>query len=214
MPQRWSSPTLNRAATRPSARPTSRAASPRDLGAPLDPLDHVVDGQRGHRGGGQRLHLDAGRPGRARLGGERDRRPRRRRPRPRRRRTTAPADGRAESARRSAWRPGCRRSARTPSTSPFGASPPATAAPVSGDSRTARPGDRTALGRRLVADVDHPRAAAGVEVRQLGRLTRGRGSRMRGRRSGRAQRRSSPSRSSSIGSGSPLTIDSKNSLRS
>ena len=34
-----------------------------DLGAALDRLDHVVDGQRRHRDGGERLHLDAGRPG-------------------------------------------------------------------------------------------------------------------------------------------------------
>src|SRR4051794_19091598 len=43
---------------------------PGDLHALLQPLDHVVDGQRGHRGGGQGLHLDAGARGGPRLGGE------------------------------------------------------------------------------------------------------------------------------------------------
>src|SRR5919108_1439923 len=38
----------------------------------LEALDHVVDGQGGDRGGGHRLHLDAGAGGDARGGGQRD----------------------------------------------------------------------------------------------------------------------------------------------
>ena len=57
-----------------------------DLDAALDPLDHVVDGQRRDRRGGHRLHLDPGPADAAGLGGERRPVPRRRRPRPGRRR--------------------------------------------------------------------------------------------------------------------------------
>ncbi len=78
----------------------------------LQALDHVVDGQRGDRGGGHRLHLDPGLADRARLGEQLDQaRPRRRRWRRRRRRRAA-AGGRAGSASRSASRPGPRRSGR------------------------------------------------------------------------------------------------------
>ncbi len=41
-----------------------------DLDPALDPLDHVVDRQRGHGSGRQRLHLHAGRSGRGRLGAD------------------------------------------------------------------------------------------------------------------------------------------------
>src|SRR5262245_6495389 len=41
-----------------------------DLDAALDPLDHVVDGQRRDRGGGHRLHLDAGLGRGGRLGAD------------------------------------------------------------------------------------------------------------------------------------------------
>src|SRR4051794_7928191 len=39
-----------------------------DNDAALDSLDHVVEGKRRHRAGGERLHLDAGARGRRRLG--------------------------------------------------------------------------------------------------------------------------------------------------
>src|SRR3954453_22845666 len=42
----------------------------RDLEIALEALDHVVDRQRGDARGGERLHLDAGAGGRARLCGE------------------------------------------------------------------------------------------------------------------------------------------------
>ena len=70
--------------------------------------------------------------------------------------------------------------------------------------------DRAALRDRLAAHVDHPRLAAVVEVGELAHQTAACcAARMRS-----TTACSSPARSSSIGSGSPLTMPSKNSLRS
>ena len=100
---------------------SSRATS-LDRDAALDALDHVVDGQRGDRAGGQRLHLDAGPGGRARLADERDG--------ARRGSISAStstnvsgsgcASGISSSVRFAAWMPAIRA---VPSTSPLGASP-------------------------------------------------------------------------------------------
>ena len=64
----------------------------------------------------------------------------------------------------------------------------------------------------LGADVDHPRGALGVEVGELAHQAGATALRAPSMSSRTACR--SPARSSAIGSGSPLTIPSKNSLRS
>src|SRR4051794_27973890 len=75
-PAAGGSETGGRLAPAPGAAAAARLFQEHDLGdldAALEPLDHVVDGQRGDGDGGHRLHLDARASGDARLRGERDR---------------------------------------------------------------------------------------------------------------------------------------------
>ena len=194
-----------------------------DLGAALDALDHVVDGQGGHR------RARSAPPSRRRSA--RSSAPRRQRRSSPASTSTGPSTPTNDSA--SGWHsgissrgplgrldPGDPRGARA--RRPWARRRRPRARAVSGDTRTTA----RATARRSVAALSPTstiRAPPGlVEVGAAARARSAHGWRplhaARARaappRSGRARACSSPSRSSSIGSGSPLTIDSKNSLRS
>src|SRR3954451_13297370 len=182
----------------------------RDLDPALDALDHVVDGQRRDRRGGHRLHLHARPGGDARLRGERHR-------------PGGGVDRRVDvdvvEAERVAERDEV---------------PGALGGEHAGDARRAEDvalrrvagrhlrgglrahpddgaSDRAAVARRLVADGDHASGALRVEVGELAHAGAAEvcAAAMMSRTAC-----VSPARSSAIGSGSPLTMPSKNSLRS
>src|SRR4051812_24989598 len=204
-----------------------------DLEPLLESLDHVVDRQRGDARGGQRLHLHAGAGGRARLGGDRhlarlgvhvrldaDEGHRQR---------VAERDQLARAlGRLDAGEPGCaehvalRRVARRDDGRRLGGHP------------HDRLRDGAPVGHLLARDVDHAGTAGVVEVGEAGGAARVLGSPVTGVRADSAlapgvvqvetdscaeamrsrTARSSPWRSNSTGSGSPLTMPSKKSLRS
>ena len=117
--------------------------------------------------------------------------------------------GISSPVRLAAWMPAIRA---TPSTSPLGASPAADALGRGRGHAHDGAGDGAPRGDLLGADVDHPRGALGVEVGEVAHQAGATALRAPSMRSRTAWR--SPARSSAIGSGSPLTIPSKKSLRS
>src|SRR5436190_12466853 len=205
-----------------------------DLEPQLESLDQVVDGQRGDARGGQRLHLHAGAGGRARLGGDGHRAGRGvdlgldadegHRQRVAERDQLAGALGRLDAGEaRGAEDVALRR----------------VAGGHGGGGLRRHPDDRlrdgAPVGDLLARDVDHAGTAGVVEVGEAGAGGRVLGSPVRGVRAAAALASgvgqgvatescaaamrsrtacSSPWRSSSTGSGSPLTIPSKKSLRS
>ena len=145
-----------------------------DRRAAADGLGHVVERQRRHRRGGQRLHLDAGGRDRARLGDDADARRRRRGSKSMRDRATAAADGTAGSAAPCPWRPGCRRCAPRPAPRPLAA---ARAAALAARRRARRRRGLGAGDARVgpCRDTSTMRARpAGVDVGQTTRLRRDR----------------------------------------
>src|SRR4051794_8182324 len=182
-----------------------------DLEVGLESLDHVIDGQCGHAGRGERLHLDArpsGRPGLGRDGHD--------------------AGGGVDVALDAdeAQREGVAERDQLGSAlrgldagQPRGAEDVALRRVAALDGRGGLrrhaydgAGDGAALGDLLGADVHHPGAPGLVEV---GEVAHQAGTAVRWAAAMRSRTAcSSPARSSSTGSGSPLTMPSKNALRS
>jgi len=183
-----------------------------DLGPALDPLDHVVDGQRRHRGGRHRLHLDPGLACGARFGGQNDR-------------AGVGVDGALDANERERERMAQRDELGRP-LGGLDAGDPGHAEDVAlrriagenlgrglGRDPHHSPRHRPPLGSGLLAHVDHPGAARGIQMGEVAHRAAGALKRCASAIRSRTAC-TSPSRSSSIGSGSPLTIDSKNTLRS
>src|SRR6185503_2038600 len=181
-----------------------------DLDPALERLDHVVDGEGCDRRRGHRLHLHAGAGGHARLRGE-GHRPGRG--------VDLGVDVDVVEAERVAERDELAGALGGEDAGDPGRPEDVALGRVAGlhGGRRLRghphdgAGDGAAVGRRLVADVDHARGAVLVEVGELAHagVAVDCAAAMRS-----CTAFVSPARSSAIGSGSPLTMPSKNCLRS
>ena len=175
-----------------SARPAAALFLQAQVGehhAAVHGLDHVVDGEQPDRGGGERLHLDAGAAAAFDRGDQRDRAALPRRSA----KSTATrviaigcASGISSAVRLAAWIAAMRA---TPSTSPLVALPATTARNVAGAHHDAAGGDRDAMRFAFRADVHHVRAALAVEMRELRRQFAGQWVLRGTRRSGRYHNR-------------------------